>query len=534
MTRSLLALICLLASCAPAQPPANTPVPSPPPEAKPPASLSISISFPASLREQPASGRLILYLLRDGARVPPGAGPADGPFWGDPQPMFGIDIANLAAGTPAIIDDRATAFPSPLSSLPKGKYTAQTVLDLARDDSSWRREPGNLFSEPVPIELADGPISLALSRAIEPRRARNAPGLNELSIPSPLLSAFRGRPVSLRAAVLLPLDFDPSANRQYAAIYHIPGFGGDHTDAFRAAAARAGRRLTPIELDLARNAFHVFLDPESPNGHTLFADSANNGPCGQALTTELIPALEAKYPLAKSHMARLVTGHSSGGWSSLWLAITYPDTFGACWSSAPDPVDFRRFQLGNIYEQPNFYEAPGDDGTPHDVPSLRRAGRPIMTVRQENLMEEVLGSRNTSAQQWDSWLAAFGPRAPDGNPADLFNPLTGIIDHAVAEHFRAFDIDARLKAETGTIGLILYQRVRLVVGDQDSFYLNEAVSLLKKDLEEINFFQFPEGQHGSITIVPDADHGTVFRSDAVRAFPSQMLDHLKRHKLIPE
>ncbi len=37
------------------------------------------------------------------------------------------------------------------------------------------------------------------------------------------------------------------------------------------------------------------------------------------------------------------SGHSSGGWSSLWLQIEHPEVFGGVWSLAPDPVDFRDF-----------------------------------------------------------------------------------------------------------------------------------------------------------------------------------------------
>ena len=48
-----------------------------------------------------------------------------------------------------------------------------------------------------------------------------------------------------------------------------------------------------------------------------------------------------------------MTGHSSGGWASLWLQISYSDLFGGCWSTAPDPVDFRAFQTLNIYEDRN-------------------------------------------------------------------------------------------------------------------------------------------------------------------------------------
>src|SRR5690606_19909538 len=158
------------------------------------------------------------------------------------------------------------------------------------------------------------------------------------------------------------------------------------------------------------------------------------------LVEELIPALEAKYRLIPEPSARLLRGHSSGGWSVAWLALTYPQTFGAAWSTSPDPVDFRRFQLPNIYDNPSMYHGP--DGRPLSSYRNRRGER--MSILQENLMEEVLGPDNTSGQQWDSWQAVFGPRNARGNPAALFDPRTGAIDRAVAEHYRAYDLSALL------------------------------------------------------------------------------------------
>ena len=111
--------------------------------------------------------------------------------------------------------------------------------------------------------------------------------------------------------------------------------------------------------ELARNAFQIWLDPESGNGHMLFANSDNNGPRGNALVNELIPALEAKYPLISKADARIVRGHSSGGWASLWLALQYPQTFGACFASSPDPVDFHRLEQIDIYDQDNMYSDGG-------------------------------------------------------------------------------------------------------------------------------------------------------------------------------
>jgi len=42
-------------------------------------------------------------------------------------------------------------------------------------------------------------------------------------------------------------------------------------------------------------------------------------PRGEALVKEFIPYLESQFHLIAKPEARIVTGHSSGGWSSLWL-----------------------------------------------------------------------------------------------------------------------------------------------------------------------------------------------------------------------
>jgi hypothetical protein len=167
-----------------------------------------------------------------------------------------------------------------------------------------------------------------------------------------------------------------------------------------------------------------------------------------------------------------------------------------------------------------------------DTPSLRRDGAVVMTIRQENLMEEVLGPDNTSGQQWDSWQAVFGPRNPSGNPAALFDPQTGAINRSVAEHYRKYDIGEVVRREPGVYGIVLHQRCRVLVGDQDSFYLEEAVALLKAESEQLSFFDYPEGRHGYIKVLTGHDHGSIFGSPEMQAIPQEMLDHLARHGLL--
>ncbi len=271
------------------------------------------------------------------------------------------------------------------------------------------------------------------------------------------------------------------------------------------------------------------LDPDGPNAHTLFADSEVNGPCGQALVQELIPAIEAKFPLIREPGARLLRGHSSGGWSVIWLAVNYPQTFGACWSWSPDPISFHRLERIDIYEQENAYiDRDSTPGHIFDAPSFRPGGIPKCTARIENLMEEVVGPDNSSAGQWDSWQAVWGHRNARGNPVALFDPFTGKINRDEAEFYKKHDIEQMLLNDPQHIGQIFQQRIRLIVGGMDEFYLNEPTEHLKATLDSLAIKTPAEQMHGYITIVPGKGHGSITQSDQAKAFEAEALNQLRR------
>jgi enterochelin esterase-like enzyme len=79
-------------------------------------------------------------------------------------------------------------------------------------------------------------------------------------------------------------------------------------------------------------------------------------------TQELIPLVEKTY---RTNKARLLTGHSSGGWTVLWLQTHYPEVFTACWSSSLTRL-ISSFQQVNLYEDKNIFYAKDS--------SLRAAG----------------------------------------------------------------------------------------------------------------------------------------------------------------
>ncbi|MFM9956568.1 MAG: alpha/beta hydrolase-fold protein [Phycisphaerales bacterium] len=492
------------------------------------------VSFDASVREQPVTGRLVVYLIRPdailfgGERVQPG----DAPFFESPQPCFGVDVKGLEPGASVVLDDRATSYPEVMSKLARGTYRVQAVLDWHRDNSEWKREPGNLYSQTSEVELdpaSDTPVEIKLTEVVKPRPTPASEIAEIFEHRSELLSKFHGREVVMKAGVVKPIGWTEGGGRSYAAVYEVPGFGGDSRTAFMIARGRTPDRvgsLPETDFKLWSNAFRIVLDPESGNGHTLFADSENNGPWGRALVEELIPALEAKFGLIARPEARLVTGHSSGGWSSLWLQVTYPDFFGGAWPSAPDPVDFRAFQRTDIYSAASMYEQviEGSEQTALTPSYTTLKGETTMTVRTENLVEEVIGPRNTSGQQWDSWLAVSAPRNADGLPADLYDPRTGRLDRTVAERMRKYDIGELLRANPERIGRVIREKVRLVVGEKDNYGLQLAVKLLKDDLDRLSPAR--EGDSGYIKVLP-GDHGTVMMNPEAKGGRAEMLEQLR-------
>lgn len=476
-------------------------------------------------------GRLVVYLIGPDAAVSPRQSPADAPFYEDPQPLYGMDLGPIGAQQVVeLTDANAAGFPGPMADLPAGEYRAQAVFDQRRAFGSWRREEGNLYTGVVHFRIdADGAwdgADLVLDRVVGPERTRAVPGVEFVEVSSAILTDFRGMPTALRAGVIPPLDH--RAGEAYPALYVVPGFGGDHRMAAGMAARRGDLAPGSPEHTMASSVFTVVLDPDGPHGHTLFADSANNGPMARALIDELIPALEARFGLIARPEARLLNGHSSGGWSTLWLATTHPETFGATWSSAPDPVDFHAFQKINIYEDAGMYTRPAPGGGVEPIPSYTEGGAVLMTVREEIGVENVIGPRNTSGQQWHSWMAVFAPRAADGHPAALHDPDTGAIDRDTAEAFAAYDITARLRADPGRFATLFRERVRLVVGDADSYDLHLAVIRLQNALNAVDPRLTAEVTPGSITVVQGKDHSDVLGSEAIGAWPADMIAHLRR------
>lgn len=374
---------------------------------------------PGLSAHSPAAGRLLVVLGR-----PDDADPrlTVGRTGMDAAPILGRDITSLAPGHEAILDDRSILFPiEHLGDLRPGTYAVQALLHTNLD-LNLPNAPGDLYSPARRVRLdpaTGGTVALELSRAIpDETLPEDAELVKYVKIRSKLLSEFHGRPIFLRAGVLLPRDFARDPDRHYPLRVQIGGYG--------ARFSRVAERMVPGTsfhdlwmADQTPRMLFILLDGAGPLGDPYQINSANHGLYGDAITRELIPHVERTFRGIGRGSARVVDGGSTGGWVSLALQIFYPDFFNGAWSSCPDSVDFHSLQLVNIYGYANACV----NRHGFDRPAAREAtGEVRFTMRHECGLENVLGRGDSwamSGGQWGAWNAAYGPRGTDGRPVPL-------------------------------------------------------------------------------------------------------------------
>ncbi len=462
--------------------------------------FSVTIAPELAVKGQ-VSGRLLVILGQPGAREPR---LAIGHTGRDAAPILARDVLRLKPESEAVLDERSIAFPiEHLAQLRPGEYSVQALLHT-NTDLNMPNAPGDLYSEPVNVRIdpaAGGTVKLALSRAVP---AETLPPDTDLvryvKIPSPILSGFHCRQIFLRAGVILPRGFARVGDRRYPLRVHIGGYGARFTE--------VGARMAPgspfRDLWLADDTprmIVVQLDGAGPLGDPYQVNSDNHGPYGDAITQELIPHIERTFRGIGRGTARVLDGGSTGGWVGLALQVFYPDEFNGAWSFCPDSVDFRSFQLVNIYEDKSAYI------TTHgfERPAARDVSGEIRcTMRHECGLENVLGwgdSWTRSGAQWGAWNATYGPRGPHCEPVPLWDPRTGVIDRSVVEHWKAYDLRRVLEQNWRTLGPKLRGKLHIWVGEADDYFLNNAVHRLDEFLSRAE-----PPYEGSIAYGPGQGH----------------------------
>jgi hypothetical protein len=474
----------------------------------------VEVRVPAAVRGTPLTGRVYIFVTRH-ADIEPRLQVR---HESDCTPFFGVDVTALASGSPAVIDAGTLGYPvASLKEIPAGDYYVQALANVYTQfrradghllwlhDDQWEgqqfnKSPGNLVSEVLRLHLDPArtdTIRLELTRALPPiELPPDTRWVKHIKIQSAILTAWWGRPMYVGATVLLPRGYEADTARRYPTVYeqgHFtlnPPFDFSTDSSVETPAARAARlartaREPDFEFSKAWTApgfpqliAVTFQHPTPYFDDSYAVNSANNGPYGDALLTELVPYLETHFRMIRAPWARALTGGSTGGWEALALQVYHPDFFGGTWVLYPDPVDFRNYEIPDIYSDTNAFVHPVAEWMSYDVPAeVEVNGQVRISVRMESQYEAVLGSHARSGEQFAIWEATYGPAARDGYPAELWDLGTGTIDHAVAAYFKAHDYDLRdyLERNWATLAPALAGQLHVYVGDMDTFYLNLAV-----------------------------------------------------------
>ncbi|MEP6691489.1 MAG: alpha/beta hydrolase-fold protein [Gemmatimonadaceae bacterium] len=444
-------------------------------------------------------------------------------------PFFGMDVSALAPGRAVTIEAATLGFPlKSITDIPPGDYYVQALLNVYTqfhradghviwahmdqwEGQHFNRAPGNLVSDVQRVHVdRNAVIALSLTRALPPVEIPpDTKWVKRVRIQSKLLSAFWGRPMFIGATVLLPVGFDQEPTQLYPAIYIQGHFGLEAPFGFDPDTMKsepADRRMARLARTSREPGFEfarawmgsgfprmvaiTFQHPTPYYDDSYAVNSANNGPYADALLTELIPLLEQKYRLIAQPSARLLTGGSTGGWESIALQIQHPDFFGGTWTLYPDPVDFRDYQMTNVYEDTSAFVPNVNATTTWVVPerfmSRTEEGQPLLSMRMLSQLEAVLGSHERSGEQMNAWDAAYGPVGPDGYPKPMWDKRTGHINKDVALYMRdrGYDLTYYLQQNWPKVGPSLVGKIHVYVGDMDNYYLNLAVYRMETFLKE--------------------------------------------------
>jgi len=501
-----------------------------PPAHAAPDAPKFSVSFPKERSAQPLDGRLLLILSSDSSEEPRmqiSLAPRT-------QMIFGIDIDGLQPGQAATIDDSAFGYPVRyLHDVKPGEYYMQVVLNryetfhradghtvkLHMDQGEgqhWNVSPTNLYSKPIKITIgangsANGtaqPIAVSLDQEIAAIPApKDTKYIRHMRIQSQLLTKFWGRPMFLSANVLVPEGFDEHPNAHFPLAIFEDHFNHDF-EGFRTEPPDPNLKpdfserfhisgYNRIQQEEEYKFYQQWISPKFPRllvaqinhanpyyDDSYAVDSANLGPYGEAIETELLPALEKQFRAIGQGWARFVYGGSTGGWESLAVQVFYPDHYNGAFVACPDPVDFRAYTNIDLYKDKNAFFIQG----PHTEvaqPGFRDyLGHTIATTQSVNQYELALGDHARSGEQYDIWQAVYGPVGADGYPAQIFDKETGAIDPKIAAYWKEhYDLSDILQRNWSTLGPKLRGKLRIYVGSADNYMLNNAVYLIEDFLK---------------------------------------------------
>ncbi len=470
------------------------------------------------------------------------------------QQVFGVTVDGLKPGEAVTVGEEAAGYPhTSFKDMPPGDYTVQAVLNIYQtfhlatgktvklapdmgEGQHWNVKPGNLYSKPVKVHVGPGAtVRVVMDQVIPPiAPIADTKYVRHIRIQSKLLSAFWGTPMYLSAVVLVPEGFDEHPNAHFPEMVfedHFvdgiddfrteppdPNLKPDYSERFHLAG------YNRIQQQEAYKNYQLWIAAGTPRylviklqhanpyyDDSYAVNSANLGPYGDAIETELMPAIEAKFRGIGQGWARFLYGGSTGGWESLAVQMFYPDHYNGAFVACPDPVDFHAYVTRDLYKDDNMFFAQGAQKRVEQPAMRDYLGHTLISLRDNIAYEAALGDKGRSQDQFDIWQAVYSPQGADGYPVPIFDKTTGAIDHKTAAYWHDhYDLNAILQRDwsrpDAPLGPKLQGKLHLYVGSDDTYFLNDAVYLMEDFLKTTGTPGHGVPYEGEVKYGPRAEH----------------------------
>lgn len=288
-----------------------------------------------------------------------------------------------------------------------------------------------------------------------------------------------GDPATREVPVYLPPGWDEPGAR-FPALFVLVGFTGKPEGMLGAHPWHPGAVLQYDRL-VARGeaapAILVLPDCWTCLGGSQYVDSAFNGPYESHVVRELVPWIDAEYPVLPGR--RGVVGKSSGGFGALRLAMRHPDVFPAASSISGDCSFEHCFGAEMLGAARGLMAYDGDPRAFLDAfradPKLDGDGHALVNVF--------------------AMSAAYSPNPDSPLGFDLpFDPRTGARIDAVWERWLEFDPVRAARAHAD--GLRALELLHLECGRRDEFYLQLGLRVLRDVLDELEVPHLHEEHEG--------------------------------------
>ena len=423
-----------------------------------------------------------------------------------------------------------------LNDVPPGDYTAQAVSNIyetfhratvstiklvagSRRGQHWNLAPGNLYSTPKKVHVGPGPrrSAISLDKVIAPIRAgaghRNTFAICEIQ--SQLLTKFWGRPMFLRPSfwcrkdstsirrriirwpsfmATFPDDFedfrteppDPNLKPDYCERFHLAGYNRiQQQEAYKF----YQQWISP--------GFPRFLVLEIQHANPYYDDSyavnsANLGPYGDAIETELIPSIEKQFRGIGQGWARFLYGGSTGGWEALAVQMFYPDHYNGAFVACPDPVDFRAYTTIDLYNRQKHVLSAGCAQKGRAAGDARLPGPHAHHVRDNIAYELALGSKGVPASSSISGRRCFRrwARTAIRRQSSTRKLARSILQSRKYWH-EHYDLSHILQRDWARSGRSCRASSIFMSARDDTYFLNDAVYLMEDFLKTTGTPRFP-------------------------------------------